>query len=93
MSTEEGYTLVDVTVLFCCIGALFTLSFGSVIGIGYVWMRIPRPPRPRSGCVRTMRPTRTNQTNDGSNLDAYRMKIVQRLRPKSLDQGIMLLSF
>jgi PAS domain S-box-containing protein len=39
--------LVDVTVLFCYIGALFALSFASVIGIGYVWIRIPRPPRAR----------------------------------------------
>ena len=39
--------MVDVTVLFCYIGALLALSFASVIGIGYVWIRIPRPPRPR----------------------------------------------
>ena len=40
--------MADVTVLFCYIGVLFTLSFASAIGIGYVWIRIPRTPRPRS---------------------------------------------
>jgi len=39
--------LADVTVLFCYIGTLFALSFASVIGVGYVWIRIPRPPRAR----------------------------------------------
>ena len=39
--------MADVTVLFYYIGALFALSFASLIGIGYIWIRIPRPPRPR----------------------------------------------